>query len=335
MDVTDDLPTLVGRPLAALAREVAAAHVRPRCRLAWWADVLRVFDGEPVPQREFRARTRVSSRVTTPALRAFSQWGWVVVEGEPRRKVVRLTDRGRDVASVWRAVPADVEGRWRASFGSERIDRLRAALAALVGQLPLELPHYPATYGFADQTVAAALGSDMARLAGGGLKPGVDHGADWRPVLRAGTGAEAGELDDLPLHSLLSQALVGFALDYEGEDHGAFEVAATVLRHVGDDGTPLVPPLFPEGLPRKAEYTVPRFALGEVDRVRDRGRRAEVLRLGERGRAWRDAYAPTVARVTAAWRASYGAAVVDEAIEATAAIGGSLPADTPDYPPDT
>ena len=201
-----------------------------------------------------------------------------------------------------------------------------------MAQLPLELPHYPATYGFADQTVASAPGHDMARLARGGLKPGVDHGADWRPVRRA-PGAGADGVGRLPLYALLSQAFVGFALDYEGEGHGAFEIAATVLRHVGDDGTPLVPPLFPQGLPRKAAYTVPRFALGEV--VRDGAGRTDVLRPSEWGRAWRDAYEPTVARVTEAWRRSYGAAVVDEVVDAATALGAALPPDTLDYPPDT
>ena len=332
MTSPDDLPVLLARPLAALAHDVAAADVRPRCRLAWWADLLRVLDGGPVPQRELRVRSRVSSRVVTPTLRAFTQRGWVVAEGEPRRKAVRLTERGEEVAAVWRAVPAAVEARWRSSLGAGRVDRLRSALSALVAQLPLELPHYPTTYGFADQTVASALGRDMIRLSGGGLKAGVDHGADWRPVRRA-TGADAVDVDRLPLYALLSQAFVGFALDYEGEGHGAFEIAATVLRHLRDDGTPLVPPLFPEGLPRKAEYTVPRFALGEV--VRDRDGRTDVLHPSERGRAWRDAYEPTVARVTVAWRRSYGAAVVDEVAAAAAALGAGLPPDTPGYPPDT
>lgn len=252
MTSPDDLPRLLGRPLAALAHEVAAAEVRPGCRLAWWANALRVVDGGPVLQREVRARARVSSRVVTPTLRAFTEWGWVVVEGEPRRKAVRLTDRGEEVAAVWRAVPTTIESRWRSSLGSAPVDRLRAALSAL---------------------------------------------------------------------------------DYEAQDHGAFEIAATVLRHVGDDGRPLVPPLFPAGLDRKAAYTVPRFALGEV--VRDRATGTDVLRLSARGRAWRDAYAPTVAGVTDAWRASCGPAVVDEVVDAAAAVAAALPADTPDYPPDT
>lgn len=322
------LPVLLGRPLAALAIEVRHAEARPPCRLELWANGLRLLADGPAPQRELRARARVSGRVTTPMFRAFAHWGWVVTEGEPRRKALRLTDRGRAVADAWRAVPGAVEGRWRADMGAGRVDRLRAALAALVRRLPLELPHYPATYGFADQTVAAALGAGMAALAAGGLKAGVDHGADWRPVVRSpGAGDPAG----LPLHALLSQALVGFALDYEGEGHGPFELAATVLRHVGDQGAPLVPPVFPAGLPGRAQYTVPRFALGHVERAPGTG--VDVLHLGDRGRSWRDAYGPAVGRVTAAWRASYGPDTVAEVTEAAAALAPALPPGTPDYPP--
>jgi hypothetical protein len=191
-----------------------------------------------------------------------------------------------------------------------------------VGRLPLEMPHYPATYGLVDPTVAG----------GGGVE---HHGADWRPVPRHGVGAEA--VAGLPLYALLSQALLAFALDYESDDHGPFPghgpfATAAFLRHVPDDGTPLAETPFRAPLSQTTRYTLVRWALGGIEK--DPATEAPVIRLAARGRAWRDAYGPMVEAVTAAWRESYGPITVSELAAAAEALAPDLPPGIADHPLD-
>lgn len=49
-----------------------------------------------------------------------------------RAKIVRLTDRGRDVETVARGVLRDVEAEWTNHLGVARMEALRSALADLV-----------------------------------------------------------------------------------------------------------------------------------------------------------------------------------------------------------
>lgn len=309
-----DLPTLLARTLVAFGREASASDTDPRFTLPLWANVLRPLDGGARTMAELRAQSCISRRALTPALNALAARGWTATEGSGRSKATALTATGRAVAAAWSPVPGEVEARWR-SDSSDGVGRLRAALVALVAQLPLELPHYPATYGTVDSTITG----------GGGVG---GHGVDWKPVRRAPDGDVAG----LPLHALLSQALVAFALDYEeGGDgwltrRGTYLVAAGVLRHVADEGTPVDIPPFRPALPHWARYMVPRHGLGDVERG--------VIRLTARGRAWRDGHAGEVDRVMATWRAAYGPATVDELAAAAAAVADGLPGGLPDVPLD-
>jgi DNA-binding MarR family transcriptional regulator len=320
MPATVDLPTQLGRTLVAFGREAAT---EPGFSLPLWANLLRPLDGEARTPGELRATSCVSRRALTPSLKGLHDRGWAVTEGSGRTKATSLTEAGRAVADAWRPVPRALEARWRASMGGVAIDRLRAALVALVSQLPLELPHYPATYGTVDSSITG----------GGGVG---GRGADWKPVRRASGSEEA--VAALPVYALLSQALVGFALDYEEEDDGWFVrrgtyfVGAGVLRHVADAGTPVDIPPFRPWLPFWARYMLPRHGLGDIER--DPATRADVFRLSDRGRAWRDGHDGEVDRVTARWEATYGQATTAELTDALTALAPNLPAGLPDVPLD-
>jgi DNA-binding MarR family transcriptional regulator len=317
------LPALLGRILVAFARD-AATEARPAFVLRRWANLLRPLDGAALTVRDLRARTCVSRRTLNPWLTDLERRGWATTTGAGRSKVVRLTEAGTAVAAEWREVPGTVEAAWRAASGVGPIDRLRAALAELVAQLPLELPHYPASYGTVDATIAGGAG-----VAG--------RGVDWRPVPRAEPG-DVGAAARLPLHALISHAVVAFALDYESEEHGPFAdrgpfaTAATLLRAVGDDVTPVATTPFATGLSVQARYTLRRFGLGDVER--GPGSDGPVVRLTAKGREWRDAYVPTVDAVTRAWCAAYGDTTVAEVAGAAEAVGALLPPGLPDYPLD-
>jgi len=308
------LPALLGRPLVAMAADLAGTG--PPCPLPWWANLLRVLDGGEVAQRDLRARSRLSRRALAPMVEAGTRRDWLAVTGAPRAKVVALTPAGRAVAGAWRPRPAAVEDAWRADLGAARVDRLRASLVALVGRLPLALPHHPATYGSVDGTIRGAFGPDA-------------RGQDWSPVARAGAGEDVAAL---PLHALLAQAVVAFALDYEVAVPVAFLVAESVLRHVADGGTPWAALSGGGRLPHACRYALGRFLLGTIEQ--EPGRRTEVVHLTARGRAARDAHPAVVARITAAWRTDYGADVVAEVEDAATALVSDLPPDLADLPAD-
>ena len=96
---------------------------------------------------------------------------------------------------------------------------LRAPLEAIVSGLPLEHPHYPCGYGIADRRITGGLG------------------VDWKAVHRA-PGADT--VTSLSLLALLSQALVGFAVQYESRVPFAMLVGVYLDAAFADDAVPLV-----------------------------------------------------------------------------------------------
>ena len=116
---------------------------------------------------------------------------------------------------------------------------MRTALVALVDQFGLELPHYWISYGGSDPRVTG--GKFRPAKAGPPRIPA--HGQDWAPVLRE----EGVSSADLPLTALLSQALTGFAIDYE-ERAGPLSDAVHALPPLDSNGTP-----FDDAPPRVAE----------------------------------------------------------------------------------
>jgi hypothetical protein len=145
---------------------------------------------------------------------------------------------------------------------------IRAPLEVFVSQLPLEYSHYPCGYGAADGSVTGG------------------NGVDWKPVARK----EAA--DTVSLLALLSQALVGFAAEYESRV--AFGISAGVYFDAafGDDPIPLAktpPALMIAG---NGKSGLERHRAVEVDR-------SKLVTLTPRGRELRDAYWPTVRAVEA------------------------------------
>ena len=130
---------------------------------------------EGISVTDLPAAARVSRRAVQASL-VLSRRGWLEVDAT---KVVRLTDSGRRVRDEYGERVAERERTWSADIRGS--DELRDALAALVGRLDLELPHYPITYGSADPRATGG----NARPAKAGPPRIPAHGTDWAPVLRA------------------------------------------------------------------------------------------------------------------------------------------------------
>jgi hypothetical protein len=241
-----------------------------------WANLLRALDNAGTDRRELPAILRLSKRALRSRVSTAARHGWVeeLQSGRGQMKV-RLTARGWDVTTRWKSLQRSAEARWRAEIGVSRTDRLRASLEQLVAALPLEHPHYPASYGAAD-----------ASITGG-------NGQDWQPVLRG----NGDTVSDLPLSALISQALVAFAMNYEEESPVALSLSATVIRLIPPEGRSL------QGLGHSAGIS----ALVRHGFLRVGGNAGrEIVHLTPKGLAVSRAYDGRIQAVEAQWRKAFG-----------------------------
>ena len=112
--------------------------------IAMWFNCLApLSEFGPLTVSELEQRARMPTN-----LDGVRRWRYVTIAGAGRvRRGARrssaqrdsrlgLTAAGAEAADVWAPVPAEIEARWRERFGAGAVDRLRAALVALVGALP-------------------------------------------------------------------------------------------------------------------------------------------------------------------------------------------------------
>ena len=241
--------------------------------IAMWFNALRALvDVDTLTVGEVRRRTGLDTNVD-----GLRRWGYVTVDGvgtnlhEQKRpapkpgSVLRLSSRGRDAAEVWAPLPATIEQHWRDRFGGAAVDRLRAALAAVLEPEQRALPDYLPilTFGlWAERHRAQPLG-----------------GHDARPA------ADRGNEAALPLISLLARALLALTLDYEAGARLALPVWADGLRLLTVAPSPV------RALPARAGVGTQAMAmvlahlerLGCAEITSVQGRRGKQVWLTERG----------------------------------------------------
>jgi hypothetical protein len=163
----------------------------------------------------------------------------------------------------------------RAEIGVNRTDRLRSSLERLVTALPLEHPHYPASYGAADASITGR------------------NGQDWQPVTRG----KGDTVSDLPLSALVSQALVAFAISYEEKSPVALSLSGTVIRLIPPEGRTL------QGLGDSAGIS----ALVRHGFLRVSGNAGtEIVHLTQKGLEVSCAYHRRIRAVETEWRNVFG-----------------------------
>jgi hypothetical protein len=278
MTASATLPSLLWSVLGELERafiDLGAGGVRMPS-LDLWANLLRAIDETGVDCRELPAIVRLSKRALRSRVSLAARQGWIEESKLGQgRATVRLTVRGSDMAARWRLLQGPVEERWRARVGLHRTSKLRAALEELVAALPLEHPHYPASYGAAD-----------ASITGG-------NGQDWR-ALRRGDGDT---VSDLPLSALVSQALVAFAMNYEEMSTVALSLSTVVIKRIPAEGRPLQRLGDPVGVSALIRH-------GFVCVSGDNG--SEIVHLTPKGRAVSSAYYHRIQAVETDWHKALG-----------------------------
>jgi hypothetical protein len=231
-----------------------------------WSNLLRVIDDGGIDRNALPSMVRLSKRAVKSTVDGLARHGLARVDDG----VVRLTDQARRARDDWGAAMARAEATWPAARS------LRAPLEEVVARLPLEHSHYPCGYGTADW-----------RIIGG-------SGVDWKAVPRD-PGADT--VSSLSVIALLSQALVGFAVEYESRLPFAI-VVGVYLDAAFTDGPVLLhdapPALMITGNGRSS---LERHGAVKVDR-------SKRVALTSVGRRLRDAYRPTVEAVESSLEAA-------------------------------
>ncbi len=214
------LPSLLWNVLSGLeqAYTVQGAGHRGLPSLDLWANLLRAINAQGTDLREIPTLVRLSKRAVRTRIATAIRGGWVQ-QFQPGRSqaTVQLTLPGADVATRWKSLRIAAEEQWCAQVGTEPAFVLRKALENIVAALPLEHPHYPASYGAAD-----------ARITGG-------NGQEWKAVPRG----QQEIVSDLPLSALVSQTLVAFAIDYEELSPVALSLSTSVIKGIPPEGRSL------------------------------------------------------------------------------------------------
>lgn len=125
------LPALLSNVLLALTLEFERQSA---VSLAICANVLRVFDGEPIKVRDLPRLSGVSKEAIAVATGFLRARGYAAIEadsGARRGKVVRLTPAGTAARDTYARLLGEIEADWQTRFGEANLHALRDALERL------------------------------------------------------------------------------------------------------------------------------------------------------------------------------------------------------------
>jgi hypothetical protein len=211
------LPLLLGTVLHDLERAyIQTGAERPGIpSLDLWFNLLRVLDESGVERSGLPTSLRLSKRAVSTRISTAKRYGWIEERRLGRGNIsVRLTELGLKATARWKSVETSAEKAWREGIGPGRADGLLTALKEVVANLPLEHPHYPASYGPADANIIGR------------------NGVDWKAVPRLSADSVSG----LPAAALIAQVLVAFSMAYEERSPVAFSLSASIVMRIPAEG---------------------------------------------------------------------------------------------------
>jgi hypothetical protein len=266
--------------------------------LVMWSNFLRFVGDDGISVGELPTVAGLPRNKMLSKLGGMERWGYVFVglatddrpptterdgwgSGRALRGdwIVRPTEAGLKALEIWPLVRDDVERRWEARFGTDVIDELRRSLAALHGQIDVELPEYLPIVGSAN-----------------GMRTEIEPREPRDPTL-----AEGGPITHLSL--LLPQVLLAYTLDLERESEQGLPLSANFLRVLDETGMdvrdlPLAVGVSPEATAMALKYLT---KTGDV--LVD----AKVARLTQKGLEAQKAAPVLHAEVEKRWEARFGA----------------------------
>lgn len=306
-----DLSALLARGLGRFTDELEDGDGPS---LAVWSNVIRCVPDDGIDERDLAPDARISKRLATAAVTGSARRGWITAEPEGgKNRRVHLTDAGRRGHQAWTERLAAFDEQWQGT-------PLRTALEQLVCRIPLELPHFPASYGAADPSATGGTFVQNRKR-----KEGVPaHGQDWAPVWRA-------EGDDsvsaLPITALLSQALMAFTIDYEDHFPWPLNSTANVLVHITTERRPLADLPADHGITGNGKSLLERHLIVEVFKEGT----TKLVALHYRGEQVMFNHPLRLEKTEAEWRGRYGGELIDALRAALADVAGADSSAYPDH----
>jgi hypothetical protein len=243
--------------------------------MAMWSTCMRFVSDEPIALKELERLARTKTN-----LHGMQRWGYITVGPAPP-KLICATAKGLKARTVWGPLFEVIERRWEERFGTLQLDQLRESLWALVSRFDLDLP-------------------DCLPILGYGLFSVGPNRERSTPVER-----------DLPLSTLLSRALLTFAMEFERESDLSLAVCANVVRVLDEEGVRLrdIPQL--SGVSEEAVA----MAMGLLTK-KGVVKVEQAVRLTPRGAEAKDTYLRRLAILEARWRERFGEDIIDALREA-------------------
>ena len=257
--------------------------------LVMWFNCMRFVDDKGVTARELEQLARTKTN-----LNGMERWGYVVIQPDatdrrtkpPRSAwLIRPTIAGRKAQEIWRPLPAVIEDRWEQRFGKSEVDELRRSLLVLISQLDLHLP-------------------DCLPILGYGL-----FSAERIAQRQKTTTARDDRTSSLPLVSLLSKALLAFAIEFEAESAISLAICANVLRLASPEAIrlrdlPRLSGVSKEGIATALSFLTKRgYAVVKPESPRSR---VKTLVLTPKGQEARNTYVNLLSAIEERWLARFG-----------------------------
>jgi DNA-binding MarR family transcriptional regulator len=132
----ENLAILLREPFRAMSEELMgelAASGHPDVRFAH-GSVFQFLDDDGTRVGVLAERAQVSKQAMAQLVAHLEEHGYVERVPDPhdrRAKLVRATERGREVFAIARAVTADVDARLRRRLGDAKVEQLRTLLQEL------------------------------------------------------------------------------------------------------------------------------------------------------------------------------------------------------------
>ena len=268
--------------------------------------------------------------------------------------LIRPQPGGRMAQQIWRTLLPVVEKRWEERFGEPEIRELRESLRAIVTRLHPELPDCLPILGYglfssgprahgnmgATARISGSAGRLAERLSLSGrqaTEKTIDEQAAAGPESRRLSARQAakpqisGELradsltarltpdSDLALPSLLSRALLTFALEFERESEVSLAISANLLRLFDASGKSDPESVRVRDLPRRSGVSKEAIAMAmgylvkrgyarieqESGKVGESGK-LKLLALTAKGLRARDVYSRLPPEIEERWRSRIG-----------------------------
>lgn len=239
---TRPLPALLSQVLVAFTVELdnalelrmgEAGFAGARLSLTVWLNLMRFLVADGVTVRDVASRALAPPERLKHELGCLERWGFIVLRARPggtarvssqprlerERRAgwgsgrgirgeweIQLTGKGRQAVELWPPLVEEVEQRWAGRFG-ETVSEARRTLEEMTGRFELALPQGLPMPWLDDVRVSYPAGAPQAATG-------------W------------------PLPTLLSRALLMFALEFNAEADAPLSMSANTLRVLGATPTP-------------------------------------------------------------------------------------------------